>query len=234
MSRIGGFPRFKRPVPLPAPAEPVAAAPAAVEQQDEQQAEPRTGFPRLPVRPVPPAPAQMKYDAPHATTRPAPPPLPAAEPVDDFFGEGDEDVDPYAPTTAGAGYPFAEPLEEDPDDAPEITVPLQPPPRPPPTVLYPARASRTAAPPVRPPGVGLMASRVGARPFPPPRDVPKPAPATLESRPMTSIKEVSWDHRFGTTPDVPVHKVELPPGWRERARPFVKPVPNPPDDIPFD
>jgi hypothetical protein len=94
-----------------------------------------------------------------------------------------------------------------------------------------------------------LASRVGAptraRPtFLPPRDVPKPAPATLESRPMTSIKEVSSDHRFGITPDVPTHKVEMrAPGLQERARPFAKPVPNPPvrrqppltpDDIPFD
>jgi hypothetical protein len=209
-------------------------------------------------------PAAVKYDAPHA----APPHLPAAE----FFAYQDAaDIDDR--DSAGSGEQFPEPLYDDSDDAPVITAPLQPPPRPAPTILHPTPASRAAPPPERHPGSGFWASVVAQAKAPPPeaRDVPRPAPArpvfqpparrvfqppapkveakpaALESRPMTSIKEVSWDHRFGTTPDVPVHKVKVPaPGWQERARPFIKPVPRPTtgrkpavptltaDDIPFD
>jgi hypothetical protein len=98
----------------------------------------------------------------------------SAEPVDDVYGD-DDVVDRDSRATASSDDLFPEPLDEDHDDAPEITVPLQPLPRPQPTVLHPAPASRTAPPPVRQPGAGLMASRVGApapaRPgFLPPRE----------------------------------------------------------------
>jgi hypothetical protein len=93
-----------------------------------------------------------------------------AEPLDEFFGDEDAaDID------ADSDELFAEALDEAPDDAPVITVPLQPPPRPQPTQLHPNPASR-APPPVRQPGAGLLESNVGAparaRPIfqPPPRE----------------------------------------------------------------
>jgi hypothetical protein len=140
-TRIGGFPRFKRPAPKPAPAAaPVAVAPAAevvVAPSPTQPVTPQTPDPR-PAVTVSPAPA-----------------VPESE-WDDDVAETD------ASETAGVHDIFAETLNEDPDDAPEITEPLQPLPRPQPTVLHPMPASRTAPPPVRSPGAGLMASRLGA------------------------------------------------------------------------
>jgi hypothetical protein len=166
MTRPGGFPRINRP---PAPAKPAAAAveakPAAVAPRAH-----RTGFSRLPVRATPPAPAAVEYVA-----QPAPPPLPSAE----FFPDADQDV--AGPDSARSSEQFPAPLYDDSDDAPEITVPLQPLPRPAPTILHPTRASRLAPPPVRQPGSGLLASIVAparTRPsfLPPPRERPAPPP----------------------------------------------------------
>jgi hypothetical protein len=95
----------------------------------------------------------------------------SAEPVEELFGEADEtDQDGEA---MGAdetqGGLFAEPLDET-DEAPVMTEPLAPPPRPQPTVMPPPSP---AAPPVRPAsGAGLMSANVGQRPrptFAPPR-----------------------------------------------------------------
>src|ERR1700675_1131680 len=109
--RPGGFPTIKRPAPPPAAAA-VEAKPVDAAAQ---------------VRCVPPAPAAVKYDAPHTATLPAPPPLP----VDEFVADGDHDAG-----MDGSGELFPEPLYDD-DDAPIITEPLPPPPRPEPTILHP-------------------------------------------------------------------------------------------------
>jgi hypothetical protein len=166
--RPGGFPRTNRP---PSPAKP---APAAVEAKPTEatQAPQRAGFSRLPVRPTQPVPAAVEYVA-----RPAPPPLPSAE----FFADAFQDA--ADPDSARSIEQFPEALYDDSDDAPEITVPLQPLPRPPPTVLHPTAASRAAPPPVRQPGSGLLASNVVApvrtRPsfLPPPRERPALPPS---------------------------------------------------------
>jgi hypothetical protein len=187
--RPGGFPRINRP---PSPAKPATAAVEPKPATAAQQA-PRTGFPRLPVRPVPLAPAAVKYDAPHSTTRPLP--------VDEFFANDMKmDADSIGPSD-----PFTEPLDEDPDDAPVITVPLQPLPRPEPTVLHPTPASRAAPPPQRRPGYGLLASNVVAPArttptfLPPPREfphtqakAPPPPPQARDApRPAASATSVS-------------------------------------------
>ena len=96
-----------------------------------------------------------------------------SEPAEDYFGDEAVDGEPDAEASAeeSADLFASEPLDEERDEAEEITVPLQPAPRPAPTVVQPAPASRTAPPPVRPAsgGAGLMASNVRPpRPTAPP------------------------------------------------------------------
>jgi hypothetical protein len=148
MRRIGGFPRIKRPAPavvdstrtdsVPPAAAVGEAKPAAFEQPPR-----RSGFPRLPVRP-----------AVASARAPEPAALPAFEPVEDVAG-----MDAF--DSNRSGDTFAEPLEEDPDDAPIIETPLQPLLRPM-TVLPPTPPDRGARPPVRQPGSGLLALNGGA------------------------------------------------------------------------
>jgi hypothetical protein len=95
----------------------------------------------------------------------------SAEVVEDaFYGDdgGSEAMEADAPEGL-----FAEQVDDERDDAAELTLPLQPPPRPQPTVLHaPSPASRTSPPPVRPAsGAGLMSSHVrpAAPPLPPRR-----------------------------------------------------------------
>lgn len=156
--RPGGFPTIRRPAPPPAAAA-VEVKPA---EAAEPQAAPRIGFPRPWVQRVP---AAVKYDAP-----PAPPPLPLNE-----FADGVQDAGLDDPDSAGSGEAFPEPLYED-DDAPIITAPLPPPPRPEPTVLHPTPASRAATPPVRQPKTGLLSSNVGPQPSNRPTFLPPPRP----------------------------------------------------------
>lgn len=90
-----------------------------------------------------------------------------AEPVEEhFFDDGSVEIEQEA--SAEAEDLFPEPLDD--DDAPVLTAPVQPLPRPQPTILHRAPVSRTTPPPVRPSsGSGLMTSQV--RPgFLPPRD----------------------------------------------------------------
>jgi hypothetical protein len=244
MKRPGGFPRrINRPA-TPVPATAVEAKPAAVEQLQP----PRTGFPRLPTRPVPPA---LANDPPQATTRPAPPPLPVGE----FFAAGDQDAGMDNPDSAGELFP--EPYED--DDAPILTEPLPPPPRPEPTVLHPTPASRAAPPPVRLPGPGLLASNVGPRPsnrpsfLPPPRErgyIPAPplppapsqaaAPPGAQPRPPRG----AMPPPAGTAPPTsdraferlrkspPTSATMAPPKPPVRKQPGPQPID--PNDIPFD
>jgi hypothetical protein len=142
------------------PAAPPPATAVEAKQAAVEQPKPRSGFPQRPTRPVASEPA-VKYDH-------------DAADMDD-------------PDSAGSGDPFTESLDyRDADDAPVITVPVQPLPRPQLTIMHPTEASRMAPPPMRKPGSGLLSSSVGAPagaqakappPLPPPqaRGVPRPA-----------------------------------------------------------
>jgi hypothetical protein len=224
MKRPGGFPRINRPAPVPTAAVEAKPVDAAAQQA------PRTGFPRLPTRPVMPAPAAVKYDAPHDTMRPAPPHLPAAEPIDEFFADGDQDAVMDDGDSAEPDDLSADSLDVDPDDAPIITVPVQPLPRPPPTVAHPTPASRTPRPPVRQPGSGLLArprpvfqppSRPRPSFLPPSRErpaLPPPAPPPAVAFPRTQAKAPPPPARDVPRP-APARPVFQPPAAKVEAKP---------------
>jgi hypothetical protein len=126
------------------------------------------------------------------------------------------------PDSAGSGELLTALDYRDPDDAPEITVPMQPPPRPRITIMHPTEASRMAPPPVRKPGSGVLASSLGAPagtqakappPLPPPqaRGVPRPAsfqpPARkVEAKPAApAAKALPLARKVDPTPPTKVH-----------------------------
>jgi hypothetical protein len=85
----------------------------------------------------------------------------SAEPVDNDIVSDDHYMD--LDVVDSARPEFTETPFED-LDAPIITEPLQPPPRPEPTVLPLLPVRRTEAPPIRQPGSGLRASNIGRTP----------------------------------------------------------------------
>jgi hypothetical protein len=117
------------------------------------------------------------------------------------------------------------PLDDD-LDAPEITVPLQPPPRPAPTIMHPTLASRLAPPPVRQPGSGLLAKNVGAPAhatpsfLPPPKEcspaLPPPAPRPAGGFPRTQGKAPP-------PPPPPARPVFQPQAPKVEAKPAAPP-----------
>jgi len=84
-----------------------------------------------------------------------------AEPVDETIDVDDDDDYPEPPVSGDAGYTMA---PADDDDAPILTAPVRPLPRPPTTYFGPPDpVTRGSPPPVRAPtGAGLMSSNVRA------------------------------------------------------------------------
>lgn len=171
MSRIGGFPRFKRPDHKPAPVVPVAAAPTAVEQRDEQQAKPSTRFPRLPTWPA---------------TSPRPPgiwvPIPAepaalmpvAEP--EFDEEGRRIITtPLAPPPRRSGVMWQ----------PTPAIDRTPAPAAPPTRL-PGAGLMAPPPPLSPPLPRLSMNDAGKFPLRPITKPQQPVPASTQKPTLTA------------------------------------------------
>lgn len=95
------------------------------------------------------------------------PEMVSAEPAEEDFGESDGQDEPYEGGAVDADL-FAEPVDEEHDEAPVMAAPLAPPPRPPTTPMpAPPPPPRNGVPPVRPAsGAGLMSPNVAPRPRP--------------------------------------------------------------------